>query len=552
MRRVAFLLLLVAVLSLPAGAVLPVYAQEYSFSLDKEEVDVWIERDGSVRLEYWFTFTCDLTADAIDVVDVGLPTSQYSLFDIRADVDGRPIASIEESPYVEYGVAVWLGDASIRPGETGTVHVVVRLVGGMVYEDDKDKEYASVEFSPTWFDSDLVHGSTEMAVYFHLPEGVQPEEPRWHKSPGGWPEEPDTALDKEGRVLYTWYNPQARPDKQYIFGASFPRRYVAEGAIQEPPSFLETVLPKIAGVFCNPILWFFLFIVEVIWFSARAQKRRRMQYLPPSMKVEGVGIKRGLTAVEAAILLEQPLNKVLTMVLFGLMRKGALTVLEDDPLKVQVTEPLPEELRAYEKGFLEAVEQEGILDEDALREMVIDLVKAVNNKMKGFSRKETVAYYQEIVRRAWQQVEGAATPEVRGERFGEGLEWTMLDEDFADRTESIFGEGPVYLPNWWGRYRPWVRTLPAAPTPAGPSGPIRLPTLPGANFADRIVTGIGNVADRIVGSLTGFTGGVTAKTNPPPVSSSSRSSSSRAGGGCACACACACAGCACACAGGGR
>jgi hypothetical protein len=277
------------------------------------------------------------------------------------------------------------------------------------------------------------------------------------------------------------------------------------------------------------------------------------------MKVEGVGIKRGLTAVEAAIVLETPLNRVLTMILFGLLKKGAVIVLEEDPLQVEINKPLPEKLHPYEKGFVAAVKKDGKLSEALLRPVMVELVQSVNNKMKGFSRKETMAYYRDIIQRAWQQVEGAETPEVRGERFGEGLEWTMLDEDFAGRTERTFRRGPVYVPPWWIYYRPWGRTLPGGvgtrPSTGGrPRGSIRLPSLPGADFAAKIVNGISGTAGKIVGSVPGFTGGVTKTTNPPPVSSGgwSGGSSSGGGGGCACACACACAGCACACAGGGR
>ncbi|MCP4537455.1 MAG: hypothetical protein GY832_09945, partial [Chloroflexi bacterium] len=204
----------------------PSYAQDYSFSLDQEYVEVWFNWDGSVKLEYWFTFTCDPGAHSVDVVDVGLPTRDYRTSDVRGDVGGIPISYAEESDYVD-GVAVWLGDGAIQPGRTGTVHVVVDRVGGMLYEEDTDAGYASTNFSPTWFDSNLTHGNTDLTVRFHLPKGVQPEEPRWHHSPSGWPyDEPDTALDDEGRVLYTWHNAEAKPDRQYIFGASFPRQYV--------------------------------------------------------------------------------------------------------------------------------------------------------------------------------------------------------------------------------------------------------------------------------------------------------------------------------------
>jgi hypothetical protein len=434
----------------------------------------------------------------------------------------------------------------------------------MLYTDDTDTEYVSVRFAPAYYVGN-VHGTTDSTVRFFLPPGVQPDEPRWHKSPSGWPAEPETDLH-EGRVMYVWYNPSANPDVQYFFGASFPRTYVPEGAVQQPPSSFEMLITSITGICstsCVPCGFVSLFggiVALAIW----GQRKRKMQYLPPSMKVEGVGIKRGLAAVEAAILLETPLNKIMTMVLFGLLKKGAVTVLDDKPLKITANEPRPAKLRPYEEKFLEAIKSDGTLSETRLRKMMVDLVKEVGNKIKGFSRKETVAYYKDIVRRAWQQVAAADTPEVKSQRFDEGLEWTMLDDDFDNRVNRTF-VGPVYAPPWWAFYRPWAHQI-RTPAPATTSGKgtakspasslagrgVQMPTLPGAAFAASIVTGVQSTASNIVRNVTGFTGDVTQVTNPPPKPSGRSYGSSSGGSSCACACACACAGCACACAGGGR
>ena len=99
---------------------------------------------------------------------------------------------------------------------------------------------------------------------------------------------------------------------------------------------------------------------------------------------------------------------------------------------------------------------------------MVDLVKSLSRKMKGFSRKETVAYYQDIIERAWKQVEAADTPEVKSEKYDEVMEWTMLDKDYDDRTRRVFTGGPVFVPIWWGRYRSrlltdtrWLHPAPA-------------------------------------------------------------------------------------------
>ena len=538
-----FLTVLGLVLLAPAAL-----AQDLRFTLDDNVVNLYLNSDGTVLIVYDMTFTCDLGADSITDVDIGMPNSSYSLADARASIDGAPLTNITKSPYVNPGVAVSLGSHPIRPGQTGTLHVEVP-VQNMFYQDTEDPEYASINLVPHYYGSEYVHGITHLDVTFHFPPGVTSEEPRYHDQQFS-----AAGFDDEGRVFYTWTNNNASGSQSYKFGASFPKKYLAEGVVQKAPAFSINF-----GSLCSsPILWLVVIgggFIGLSVLGSASQKRRKMQYLPPSLGVEGTGIKRGLTAVEAAILLEAPLNKVLTMILFSLVKKSQIIVESQKPLKVQVTNaPLGDtQLRDYEKSFLGAVEPDGTLKEKALREMVIDLIGDVNKKLTGFSRKETEAYYKDIAARAWQQVEAADTPEVLGERWGEGFEWTMLDNDWDDHTRRTFQDRPVVLPTWWWGYRPWIGgsipSSPSVPSPASPGHPVTLPTLPGADFANTVVTGVENAANSVVSSVERFAGGVTDKTNPPPVSSGSTRSG---GGGYSCACACACAGCACACAGGGR
>ena len=184
-----------------------------------------------------------------------------------------------------------------------------------------------------------------------------------------------------------------------------------------------------------------------------------------------------------------------------------------------------------------------------LQEMTIKLVKAVSKKMKGFSRKETVAYYKKIMERAWAQIAAADTPEVQSELLDKAMEWTMLDKDYDERARRTYTR-PIFVPMWWGRYDPgYGRSAGTSrPISVGGSTPSSRSTgLPGADFAASVVGGAQTFSQKVIGNVSDFTSRVTNKTNPIPKSTSS---GSRSGGGCACACACA--GCACACAGGGR
>jgi hypothetical protein len=259
--------------------------------------------------------------------------------------------------------------------------------------------------------------------------------------------------------------------------------------------------------------------------------------------------------------MEHPADKVMTMILFSVIKKGAAQVTSRDPLKLDIIEPQPDGLHSYEIDFLQAFsEKNARTRRSKLQSLMVALIKSVSQKMKGFSHKETVAYYQKIMEKAWQQVEAADTPEVKSEKFDENMGWTMLDRDFDRRTQDVFRTGPVFVPIWWGRYDPgWARsaggTLKSAPKGApsvgGGSSAPSMPSLPGGAFAASVVGGIQNFAGDVVGNITDFTSGVTNKTNPIPKSTSSGGWKS-GGGGSSCACACACAGCACACAGGGR
>jgi hypothetical protein len=253
------------------------------------------------------------------------------------------------------------------------------------------------------------------------------------------------------------------------------------------------------------------------------------------------------------------MDKILTMILFGAIKKGAANVKERDPLELEVANPLPQGLQPYETSFLEAFRKPNKAERrKALQDMMVELVKSVANKMKGFSRRETIAYYEDIMKRAWSQVEAAGTPEVKSAKYDEVLEWTMLDKNYGERTQDVFRGGPVFVPTWWGRYDPGYgrsvpRTGPVSTSSSegggGGIGGATMPNLPGSDFAASMVQGTQAFSASVIGSLNEFTGNITQRTNPVPVSTS-RSGGGRAGGGCACACACA--GCACACAGGGR
>lgn len=582
MKKIFSVFLLLLIL-LSFGSLQTASAQTYRFTLSQYEVEAYINDDGTLTLYYYMVFENDKNADPIDFVDLGLPSTSYNLQSIEATINDQAITGIGPSAYVS-GVELPLKSLAIPPGESGTVIVWVGEVRDILYPyDQPDREnYVNFQFMPNYFGSEYDKSKeTKYRMTIILPPGVGATEGVYY-TPSSWPgdETPEASLTTDGRVYYSWYTENANVHTPYYFGAAFPAQYVPTDSIITVPSggedtpggsstggiwpFLGVALSNLPC--CGFTTIFMAFSGWIIYQATAGAKKRKLKYLPPKIAIEGNGIKRGLTAVEAAILMETPMDKVLTMIMFGVLKKEAATVITRDPLKIEASDPLPEDLHPYELGFLNAFKQPtAALRKDELQSTMVDLVKSVSTKMKGFSRKETIEYYKDIMRRAWQAVETAQTPEVKSEQYDRTLEWTMLDRDFEERTQRTFTGGPVYVPMWWGRYDPVFRqntTTTSAPRPAvgvpstsGSRPSMSMPNIPGSDFAASVINGATGMAAGVVGNLTSFTGAVTNRTNPIPVSTSSSGSGGfrgGGGGGHSCACACACAGCACACAGGGR
>jgi hypothetical protein len=550
---------LLTVLFLLASIFSVTSAQSYSFQMTREDIVVTVNLDGTETIDYLIDFSNAQGALPIDFIDIGMPNSDYVLSSVTAEVNGKQITDIQASQYVKPGIALGLGGNAIPPGATGQVHCRIGSVTNILFPGTakETESYASFQFMPNYFDSKYVFGKTDLTLTIVLPKGLKQEEPRYYP-PKNWPgdQAPQSGFDSKDQVFYTWHSPDASGSDKYTFGVSFPARLVPAAAIVSPPPASFNIDWTGNSCVCVFVLFLLAIVGSGFYSAIWGDKKRKLAYLPPKISIEGHGVKRGLTAVEAAILMETPMDKVLTMVLFSVIKKNAAKVVTRDPLKLEAITPAPEGMQTYEIDFLKAFESEVIADRrKALQDLMIAVVKSVAEKMKGFSRKETVAYYEDIIKRAWEQVETANTPEVKSQKYDEFMGWTMLSHDYSDRTTRTFGQGPVFLPMWWGNYdpgyHPSVSSSSIPSTPSGSGRSISMPTLPGSDFAASMVNGVQSFSAGVIGDITAFTGGVTNKTNPIPVTSSS-SYRGGGGGGRSCACACACAGCACACAGGGR
>ena len=239
----AFLLLIASATNAAAQS-----SSSYLFSVPKESVNVYWNADGTESLDYVFNFVNQPDAHPIDFVDVGMPNSNFDMSTVTADVGGQSV-DVSQSDYQGSGsgFSVVMGSQTIQPGASGSVHVVVGSITGVLYPDTSDNTYASGDFAPTYFGSQYVTGNTDMTVAFHLPPGVKPTEGRWHDAPSDFPSQPQTALDSQSRVTYTWESTTASASAQYTFGASFPKSYVPSDPPLWQTSILQYSLPVCSG-----------------------------------------------------------------------------------------------------------------------------------------------------------------------------------------------------------------------------------------------------------------------------------------------------------------
>ena len=154
---------LVLIALLPSGPVGNASAQEYSFSVSEERVNVTVMQDGSVDIDYLFVFT---NVGYLDGVDVGMPNSLYDLSTAVAHivVNGHERAprQIRSSPYVHPGVAVEFDPATVSEVQGGGSFTLYLHINNphMVYTDPHVADRAGIAFTPTWFDATFRVGNT--------------------------------------------------------------------------------------------------------------------------------------------------------------------------------------------------------------------------------------------------------------------------------------------------------------------------------------------------------------------------------------------------------
>ena len=533
-KELVFLLFATTIITLSLFAIRPAKAQNPDYYFNKEWAKVYINEDGSIDLFYNITITC--TRLSIGYVTVGMPAPNFHIGYVKDFPSGATLTYEDKSSGSYYGIEIALKQR-ISAGQSATF-ILLANVPQMIYEDTYNPGNVGLQFIPCWFDRRV----EELRVLIVLPSGVKESE---IKTPKGldW----DNLLTEDGNYVVYWERQNVPANYKFDnppFGVSIPQKYVPGFKKAEPGWSLPTWLLPLGGM-----------IIIMVAGVMIIRSRVKLNYARPRIMAEALGPARGLTAVEAAVVLNLSPLRVLTMILFSLLLKRAIRVTEVEPLiKVEVSKDAPQklQLRYYELDFMKAVSPDGTLDEKTLARTYLSLKRDVDRKMRGFSREDTVNYYKSIVDKAWTQVTTAGTPELKGDALEQQLDWLLLDEKYKERMEQTFPPDIIILPRpdwWWYWHGP--RIPPKGPaTTRAPTVPSKAKPIPGADFANNVVTAVEQSSNRLVKNAESFVN----KILPAPPVQSHEPVHHRASCACACAscaCACACVSCACACAGGG-
>jgi hypothetical protein len=539
---------LVAVLLLTTLAGI-VSGQVKQYHIEHEWAKAWINQNGSIDLFYDISFAADV--GSFTWVEIGQPQSDFTI-GTAFDQYGHTLTTQDTSSSTDFKVRVYFA-SSLPAGQTVRFNLTTN-VAKMIYEDTTNPGNVGMKFIPTWWVSTptaQVSTIDDLRVSIVLPQGVNSSIVKTLES-AFWN---NTSLEPDGRLAVYWNRTNLPADEQFQFGVSFPKEFVQ--SYEPAPSGTTAFLQQYGFLFV--ILGVFVVIGGIVVVATR-----KRQYVTPTLSMETLGIKRGFTAVEASQLLDMKPTRIVTEILFSLLQKRAVWVESTNPsLKLKIMPefqnkigPAEAPLRYYEIDFLGSIKTDGALDEEKLARTVMALRDTVEEKMRGYRRNDTIDYYRKIVDKAWQQVEQAGTAELASKAYDEQLLWLFLDPNYSTKTKTAF-QSHVFEPSpfwlwYWYSYQNYNRNPTYRPNVETPAQAAKPPSIPGADFADNVVTAVEKTSNNFVTNIEKFANAIVP--SAPVVKASSQPA--RHGSSCvcacaACACACVCVSCACACAGGG-
>jgi hypothetical protein len=187
------------------------------------------------------------------------------------------------------------------------------------------------------------------------------------------------------------------------------------------------------------VLSFPVFIVAIAFalLSGPTPRAEEMpDYVLEELRPDGAdnaGVNADLDPVEAATLLRIPPGRILTMILYGLVRKGNMRLTSVDPVRLELVSR--KGLNYYEKWFMTAMDGDSP-DVNALLTCFQTLALQVADGMRLFSVEQTKDYFGGLIEDAWKDVEAVDTPELAVRQEDAEALWLMIDELYRQQVSS--------------------------------------------------------------------------------------------------------------------
>lgn len=551
MKRYDRLLCALALLCLLLSLAPAAHAQEaYRWSINHQYVDLDVRKDGNVDMLY--EVDANIVKGVWNEIWIPITTNNPGDQQVHYVEDG---SGKRHDFYVD-GQNIKVQGFNLKPGDNVRL-VISSTLHPFVYKSSNKEGYANIDFNPPWWD--MVIQDTKISVY--LPADIPKNEVFTGKT------EWSNFQVIDGKTKVYFENSLLGQNEIYKVTVAFPDKYMNSGAIAAQPGPFEDIPGLFTGLLDSTCgCWIPLLIfIGMIFIIALGGMSGRKSYGSPVVSMDGIGINKSLDPVEAATLLRVDPGRVLTMIMFSLMKNGNIKLISTEPIKVQ---PISRQgLNYYEKLFMDSVKDD-TPDEDKLLECFKVLARRVVDKTRPYCRKDTEDYYKDKITQSWKEISALETPELRLQKYDTDMIWLMADERFTTKTKDYIGGSPgsdtyTIPPYYW--WYPYYVGLPHhyGGTPGTPAPAPKDMGRPGGGVADRTVGSVETFANSISNSVEKFSAGIVGGVEkfvgvrneanaPPPVTRAPSASGRPASCACvSCACACVSCACACACAGGG-
>ena len=394
-------------------------AQELTFVITSEDVNVYMAHDGSADINYQIQILVRPDSTAVGSLTIHLPNWHFDTSQMTVTLDGRTLPDLKKVGSSENDLRISLNAAEVmQPDSAHTLSIVVS-VGAMALKNPSNSGLARVTFTPTWWDPLYVQSIQELKVHIHLPEGYNATS-KVHATAGA-------VMGQSGDRIYFYWNLTDIPaDQKNTYYVDFPASWVSK--VYDP--FWD-----IQFHFYQNYLYLLVVVLIVAVVVVVARRGFRKPYVKPYLNIEGWGERIGFGPMEAASLLDLERERVAAMFLVDLAMVDAIEVKDPSTMEIEIKNP---DHAGRSQPFLCCI-RDGKLNSIATTNFLGALKDEVLSKLEDYDLSRTKAHYSGEGHVHWERSRNNKAPSV------DDVLWVMTDEKAPKHFKDARFEG---VPDW--------------------------------------------------------------------------------------------------------